>query len=64
MVRVHVWGYRKAGGGEGKSLGSRKVGFDGEKGRESAGEHHSEVLVAVRVTWETMRWPYSNVDEQ
>jgi len=64
MVRVRVWGYGKAGGGEGKRLGSREAGFDGGKGHGSAGEHRSGVLVAARVTWETMRWPYGNVDGQ
>jgi len=38
LVRFRVWGYGKAGGGEGKRLGSREAGFDAGKGRGSAGE--------------------------
>jgi len=64
MVRVRVWRYGKAGGGEEKRLGLREAGFDRGKGRGSAGEHHLGVLVAARVMWETMRWPYGNVDGQ
>ena len=42
--------YRKAGGGEGRELGSREAGFDAGEGRESTAEHRSGVLMAVRVT--------------
>ena len=52
---VHVWGYRKAGRGEGKGLGSREAGFDAGKGRGSAGECCSGVSTVARMTWESMR---------
>ena len=41
MVGVYILGYRKAGGGERKRLGSREAGFDAGKGRGSTGEHRS-----------------------
>jgi len=56
-------GYRKAGGGEGKGLSSREVGFEVGKGHGSTGEP-SGALIAVRMTWETMRWPSGNVDDR
>ena len=48
-------GYGKSGEGEGKGLGSREAGFDAGKGRGSMGECRSGVLMAARMTWETMR---------
>ena len=54
MIGVRVFGYRKAGGGEGKGLGPREAGFDAGKGRGSSGERCSGVLMAARVMWETM----------
>ena len=64
MVRVHVLWYRKAGGSEGKGLGSREAGFDAWKGRGSTGKHRSGVLMAARVTCETMTRPPGDVDGQ
>ena len=60
--RACVLGYRKAGGGEGKWLGSREVGFDMEKGHGSMGEHRSGSLMAARVTSEMIWWPPGDVD--
>jgi hypothetical protein len=54
MVGVRVLGYRKAGGGEGKGLGSREAGFDAGKGRGNMWKRCSGVLMAARVTWETV----------
>ena len=64
MIEVCALGYGKARGGEGKGLGSREAGFDAGKGRGSTVERRSGVLMAVRVTWETMRWPPGDVDRQ
>ena len=62
MVGVHGLVYRKAGRGEGKGLGSREVGFDAGNGRGSAGKCCSGVLMAARVTWESMRPPLGDID--
>jgi hypothetical protein len=61
-TRSRVLGYRKAGGGEGKWLGSREAGFDMGKERGSTGEHRSGSLMAARVTCETMWRPPGDVD--
>jgi hypothetical protein len=58
------YGVQKGRGGEGKGLGSREAGFDAGKGRESTAECRSGVLMAARMTWETMRWPPGDVDGQ
>ena len=49
MIGVDVLWYRKAGGGEGKGLGSREAGFDARKGRGSTGKHRSGALMAASV---------------
>ena len=64
MVGLHVLGYRKAKGGEGKGLDSRGAGFDAGNGRGSMGEHRSGVLMAARVMSEMMTWPPGDVDQQ
>ena len=62
MVGVCVVGYRRAGGGEGKGLGSREAGFDAGKGRGSTGKCRSGVLMAARMTWEMMRRSPGDID--
>jgi hypothetical protein len=54
MVGVCVWGYRKAGGDEGKGLGSSEAGSDAGEERGSMAGHCSGVLMAARMTWQTM----------
>ena len=54
MVGVCVLGYRKAGRGEGKRLGSREVGFDAGEGRGSRVGHCSGAFFKPLVMLETV----------
>ena len=42
----------------------REAGFDAEKGRERTGERRSGVLMAAKVTWETISKVTGDADGQ